>query len=285
MNHRWMSLFWIILTGLALAFITSPAAGQTTFTGLEDVTYEDALGAPLMGMTYPAGHSVRCQDDATIVSDNPADITRINTYTVPSYVLSMNGRVVEVITNTSAQELFGASYSFAVTLNAVTATGERENRIVEVHDGVQRVGAVDDNGQLIAGTDSLAGLGPNGALFNLPASVTQMQIRTYHTGGADQPTACDITERINLPNVFSTETPRQMFDCLGITICPPLDSMFNLDAPDSDPAVTLFMWAVVFSGADSSGGTHVEASDPDRPYHPVFNPLVWKEDCEGDFVR
>jgi hypothetical protein len=165
----------------------------------------------------------------------------------------------------------------------VTITGERANRIIEVHDGATRMGAADDNGQVIDGTSNTVAFGESGALFNIPALVTQMTITTFYTPANGQPVVCNTSGVVNLPSLASPQTIGDLLNAAGITLCPPLDNTLDTsgspaEVENLDDLQRLLLTAIF------GGGTHLEAANPDLPPDPLFNPLVLKEDCEGEGV-
>ena len=227
-----------------------------------------------------ADDSVQCQNPGTPIANNPADITGVHLYLVPDY-FATPGNILRIDTRSPFQELLDTSFSGALSVRAVRANGERENRIVEVHDETQRIGAVDDNNNVIDGTADQVGFSDDGhVLVNLPLDTARVEVRSFHTATQTDPVACDSVE-VTFEDLLQSETLGDLLESAGITLCPPLDTQMVLDMPLDRQSAGLVILGLMLSPGASAGGTHLGLANPDVPHHPIFNPFVWLEDCEG----
>jgi hypothetical protein len=219
-----MSLFWIILTGLALALYTSPVAAQTLVDTADFDRWRELYGTPLITIDDPTGDLFNCQDGATLAGESPSDITRVEVYAAPKYAAYQSGYVVAVHTSAPFQQLLDSSYLMSAAIRALDIGGHTENRMYEMNNGTLRRGAANNDFRVINGTSQLAGMSPDGAavLFSLPATANQMFVRTFRADAAGQSSICD--------SVGGTD---------GGSIRLPFDHMWTLEQDNPDPLISL----------------------------------------------
>ncbi|MBK9124031.1 MAG: hypothetical protein IPM16_13075 [Chloroflexi bacterium] len=232
----------------------------------------------------PMNDLVLCQSPNPAEGTHPSDILRVTVGRIPGVSSATYGYVVGVYTATPFESLMDDAYSAAVSVRGVTASGTRANRLIEVHDGNLRLGATDDNGNLIGGTSNLVDYGADGAaLVYLPETTMQIQVRTFYTDEAGQPTLCDDLETVDLRDLMESETLGDLLDRLGVYVCPPLDQVLDRSTPlSSQDAVVAAVRALTAGGYTPGLGNALRLANPNRPFHPLFNPLMLFDSCAGD---
>jgi hypothetical protein len=231
----------------------------------------------------PAGDSAECANPAAGVSDNPADLLNVTVESIQNGDGSLNSYLVEVQTSTPMQELIQTSYSAALVINAVTYDGERINIKSEVHDGMQTIGLMNDNNQLIPGTGSLVGSSNFGMTqINLPANTYRLNVQSFYSNSAQTAPICDSVETVSfLDRFLESETLGELLDRLELDLCPPLDELLNVDMPLDERSAAAALFGLLLTPSFAEFGTALRLFNPNFPYDPLSNPIIIVDGCLG----
>jgi hypothetical protein len=157
---------------------------------------EDAAMIAHKQMTDAAMDVLVCDTSQPITGSDAtaADIVEFKVFEAPrSYIL-------DVILAASPAESMANAYSYALIAWLKDSNGNSNTGLLlQVHKGVQTIGQIDRNFNVVPGTNNLISTSDNSATFTLPPDVAGFDLQSFLMQTETSPRVCDTTEFMTLP--------------------------------------------------------------------------------------